>query len=156
MVMFPEKLESLLCEAAASAGVDLYHWELSGGGGQGRLLVYIDAANGVTSGDCERASRAIKRLLDEDEELSSPYMLEVSSPGVERRLYELWHYRRAVGKKMRVWFRNANGERRELAGRLEGLSGEAIVVNVDGETIEVPLAQISRAQLVFEPRQEGR
>ncbi len=152
-------MDSLLREGTESAGVELYHWELSGGEGQGRLLVYIDTADGVTgatSADCERASRAIERALDREETLPSPYMLEVSSPGIERRLYEAWHYRRAVGKKIRVRLNWPREGQKNVVGRLEGLSGESIALDVDGETVELPLAEVSRAQVVFEPKREGR
>ncbi|MFO8034664.1 MAG: ribosome maturation factor RimP [Candidatus Bipolaricaulota bacterium] len=156
MVMFPEKLDSLLREGTESAGVELYHWELSGGEGQGRLLVYIDTADGVTSADCERASRAIERLLDSDKAITSPYTLEVSSPGVERRLYEPWHYHRVVGKEIRVRLHGSHGGQRSVVGRLEGLSGDSVLLHVAGETVELPLAEVARAQVVFEPKREGR
>ncbi len=149
-------MDSLLREGTASAGVELYHWELSGGEGQGRLLVYIDTADGVTSADCERASRAIERVLDREETLRTPYMLEVSSPGIERSLYELWHYHRAVGKMIRVRLQRPREGQRNMVGRLDGLSGETVTMDVDGETVELPLAEVARAQVVFEPKREGR
>ncbi len=156
MEMFPEKLDSLLREGTASAGVELYHWELAGGKGQERLLVYIDTADGVTSADCERASRAIEKRLDQDESQSSPYMLEVSSPGIERRLYEPWHYSRAIGKKIRVRLRKPHDGQKTVTGRLDRLSGEAITLDMDGGELQIPLSEVARAQVVFEPKQEGR
>jgi len=154
--MYPENLDSLLREGAASAGVELYHWELAGGKGRGRLLVYIDTADGVTSADCERASRAIEKRLDEDITVETPFMIEVSSPGIERELHEPWHYERARGKKVRVRLHNPHEGQKTVTGRLDRLSGEAITLNVDSTELEVPLSEVARAQVVFEPKQEGR
>ena len=155
MSILREKLDLLLRQGAQAAQVELYHWELSRAGPRARLLVYIDSPTGVTSGDCERASRAIEALLDEHDPFAGPYVLEVSSPGVERRLWEEWHYQRALGKRVRVTARSAQGKR-AYEGRLASVGKEKIAVELEEGRIEIPLSQVTRAQLVFEPKMEER
>ncbi len=154
--MFREKLDSLLREGTESAGVELYRWEFAGAEGRGRLLVYIDTLEGVSSADCERVSRAVERLLDREDVIGAPYVLEVSSPGLDRRLWEPWHYRRVLGRRIRVRFTPAQQGPKTVVGRLEELSDDVLLLDVDGEQIEVPLSEVARAQVVFEPKQEGR
>lgn len=155
MSILRKKLDLLLRQGAQAAQVELYHWELSRAGPRARLLVYIDSPTGVTLGDCERASRAIEALLDEHDPFAGPYVLEVSSPGVERRLWEEWHYQRALGKRVRVTARSAQGKR-AYEGRLASVGKEKIAVELEEGRIEIPLSQVTRAQLVFEPKMEER
>lgn len=155
MSILREKLDLLLRQGAQAAQVELYHWELSRAGPRARLLVYIDSPTGVTLGDCERASRAIEALLDEHDPFAGPYVLEVSSPGVERRLWDEWHYQRALGKRVRVTARSAQGKR-AYEGRLASVGKEKIAVELEEGRIEIPLSQVTRAQLVFEPKMEER
>ncbi len=154
--MFREKLDSLLREGVESAGVELYHWEFAGAEGRGRLIVYIDTSAGVTSADCERTSRAVERLLDREDVIGAPYVLEVSSPGLDRRLWEPWHYSRVIGRRIRVRFTPPQQGPRTVVGRLQELSGEVLLLDVEGEPMEIPLSEVARAQVVFEPKQEGR
>jgi len=150
-----EKLDLLLRQGAQAARVELYHWELSRAGPRARLLVYIDSPTGVTLGDCERASRAIEALLDEHDPFAAPYVLEVSSPGVERRLWDEWHYQRSLGKRIRVTARSPQGKK-AYEGRLASVEKGKIAVELEEGRIEIPLSQVARAQLVFEPKMEER
>lgn len=150
-----EKLDLLLRQGTKDAQVELYHWELSRAGPRARLLVYIDSPTGVTLGDCERASRAIEALLDEHDPFASPYVLEVSSPGVERRLWDEWHYQRALGKRVRVTVRSPQGNK-VYKGRLASVEKGKITVELEEWRVEIPLSQVTRAQLLFEPKMEER
>ena len=155
MSILREKLDLLLRQGAQAAQVELYHWELSRAGPRARLLVYIDSPTGVTVGDCERASRAIEALLDEHDPFSGSYVLEVSSPGVERRLWEEWHYQRALGKRVRVIARSPQGKK-VYEGRLASVGEGKIAVELEEGRIEIPLSQVTRGQLLFEPKMEER
>jgi len=146
-----EKLDELLRQGTRDAQVELYHWELSRAGPRARLLVYIDRPQGVTLKDCERASRAIEALLDAEDPIPSSYVLEVSSPGVERGLWEKWHYERALGKRVRVVVKVARDGRHVYEGKLAEVRGEEITVELDKGRIEIPFPEIARAHVVFEP-----
>jgi len=151
-----EKLDTILCQGTREAQVELYHWELSRAGPRARLLVYIDTPTGVTLKDCERTSRAIEALLEAQDPIASPYVLEVSSPGIERRLWERWHFERAVGKKVKLFLKPARGRKNVLVGKLAGVTQDKVLVEQQGERLEVDFSEITRAQVVYEPGTEGK
>lgn len=142
-----DRLDALLREGAAEAEVEIYHWELRRAGRQVRLVVEVDRPGGVTLDDCVRASRAIDALLEAHDPVPGPYLLEVSSPGVERRLWEPRHYAQAVGKMVRVRMRSGSSHR----GRLLRLEGDAVVLEGDEGPWSLPLAEIALAHVVYEP-----
>ncbi len=147
-----EKLDAIVHQGAAQAHVEVYHWELRRLGRQARLTVQVDRPGGVTVDDCARASRAIESLLDGADPISSSYLLEVSSPGVERPLWEPRHYARALGRLVQVKLK-PEGTRR---GRLVAANEEAITVDLDGTEVEIPLVQVARAHVVYEQERGGR
>jgi len=151
-----ERLDTLVRQGAAQAQVEIYHWELHRLGRQARLAVQVDRPGGVTVDDCARASRAIGAILDREDPLPCSFLLEVSSPGVERPLWEPRHYAQAVGKLIQFKL-EPEGPRR---GRLIGATGETIVVDLDGSEVEIPLARVARAHVVYDlpvpTRQTGK
>jgi len=151
-----EKIDELLRQGTRDAQVELYHWELSRAGPRARLLVYIDRPQGVTLQDCERASRAIEALLDAEDPIPSSYVLEVSSPGVERGLWEKWHYERALGKRVRVVVKVARDGRHVYEGKLAEVRGEEVTLELEEGRIEIPFLEIARAHVVFEPEAETK
>ncbi|MCR4391630.1 MAG: ribosome maturation factor RimP [Candidatus Acetothermia bacterium] len=156
MEMLREKIDALLRQGADRARVELYHWELHRCRDYARLVVYIDHPRGVTVDDCARASRAMEALLDQADLLSSSYLLEVSSPGVERGLWERWHYERVLGKLVRVQVAPGEGEavRTRYQGRLVQLVDDAITLDLGQDRVDVPLSRVVQAQVVYEG--EGR
>ncbi|HEU68875.1 MAG TPA: ribosome maturation factor RimP [Candidatus Acetothermia bacterium] len=145
-----EKLDALVHQGAADAQVEVYHWELRRWGQRARLLVQVDRPGGVTVDDCARASRAIEALLDEVDPVPCPYVLEVSSPGLERGLWEPRHYAQAVGRLVHVKLKTDATRR----GRLVRATPDAITLAREGAELDIPVADIVRAHLVYE--REGR
>lgn len=139
-------LDALLRQGAAKAEVEVYHWELHRSGRRARLVVEVDRPGGVTLDDCVRASRAIDALLEAHDPVPGPYLLEVSSPGVERRLWEPRHYAQAVGKTVRIRIKSGGSHQ----GRLLGLDGDTVVLEGEGGPQAVPLAEIALARVVYE------
>jgi len=154
MRLFREKIDTLLRAGAREAGVELYHWHLTGEGGRARLLVQIDRPDGVSLADCERASRAMGGALDREDVMTTAYVLEVSSPGIERRLWEPWHYERAAGRKVRLRLRPQGDRGTSIEGRLVGMDGEDVLLDTQHERIAVKLSDVVRAQVIFEPDKE--
>lgn len=149
--MIREKIDNLLREALKPLGYDLYHWELKWQGRKRVLLVYIDRPGGVTLEDCVRASRAIDGRLEAEDPIPGPYLLEVSSPGVERGLWEKWHYERALGKTIKVDLARPIEGKRRLCAQLQRVVDDAVELEVDGKRISVPLRDILRAHVVYVP-----
>jgi ribosome maturation factor RimP len=110
--------------------------------------VYIDRPGGVSIEDCARTSEILSDLLDQADPIPSSYVLEVSSPGLDRRLWEPWHYERALGKKIHVKVRGM--ERTSYEGRLIGVQEGKAVVEEKSGCVEIPLSQVTQAWVVYE------
>ncbi|QAA76302.1 MAG: Bacterial ribosome SSU maturation protein RimP [Candidatus Bipolaricaulis sibiricus] len=147
-----EKLDALVRQGAAQAGVEVYHWQLQRLGRRSQLKVQVDRPGGVTVDDCARASRAIEILLDEADPLPGSYLLEVSSPGLERPLWRPEHYARAVGKLVEMKLRPDG----ILRGRLARVEADAVAVTHAGTELEVPFARVVQAHLIYEQEQDNR
>lgn len=136
----------------ASAGIEIVDVELLGGGASRLLRIYIDKPDGVTHSDCELISDQIGAILDaEDVVPGGGYHLEVSSPGVERRLKTLRDFERFQGKKARIQLRTPVENRRKWEGVLAGMTGNVIRLEASpGKLIQFPLDDVERANLKFE------
>ncbi|MBC7318042.1 ribosome maturation factor RimP [Candidatus Bipolaricaulota bacterium] len=143
-----ERLAEIIRQGVALARVELYHWELARFGRELRLTVYIDRPGGVSVEDCARVSQILSDLLDAADPIPSAYVLEVSSPGLDRRLWEPWHYERVVGKKIHVKVRGM--ERTSYEGRLLRAAQDKIEVEGKAGPVEIPLSQVTQAWVVYE------
>jgi ribosome maturation factor RimP len=145
------KIESELRRIAASEGCELLEVEYHGG----LLRFILDHPDGVTLEHCESFSKQASAVLDLEDFGSSSYVLEVSSPGLDRKLYGPRDYERFLGKLVRVTIRVPDtGRRRTVVGVLESFSREAerigVVDRESGERLELPLGHIATARLEIE------
>ncbi|MEA3274927.1 MAG: ribosome maturation factor RimP [Pseudomonadota bacterium] len=120
------------------------------GKGAALLRVYIDHEKGITLDDCSAVSHQLSGVLDVEDPLPGHYDLEVSSPGLERPLFEAEHYERFCGRKARIKLATKLDGRRKLEGVLAGVKEETVLLEVDGETREIPFAVIESARLIPE------
>ena len=139
-------------EAAAGTPIELVEVELKGSGNARLLRVYIDKPGGVTHGDCELVSERMGRLLDEGDVIPGDrYTLEVSSPGVERKLAKPRDFERVVGQKIKLAVRQPVAGQMRLEGRLKELAGDVLTLETAaGEALSIPLEQVQKANLKFE------
>lgn len=141
-----------LAEVAESVckveGVELYWLDYRQGGGGVLVRVYIDKAGGVTVDDCERVSRALEPWFDE--RIPRRYLLEVSSPGIERELHTEEHFRRAIGELIRVKVHCPLKGRRVVVGRLRRVDPEPIL-ETDSGPVRVPWEELSQARILSSP-----
>src|SRR5690348_16676606 len=126
--------------------------EVKGGGNNRFVRISIDKPDGVTHGDCELVSQQVGTILDvEDVIKGGRYMLEVSSPGVERKLIKPQDYQRFQGKKASITLRDAVDGQRHWEGMLAGCEdGIATLETAPGKTIRFPIEQVTKAHLKFE------
>ena len=119
-------------------------------GGQGTLRVYIDATEReVGIDDCEAASRELSATLDVEDPIPGHYVLEVSSPGIDRPLFTAEHFARFVGEEVKVVLKSPINNRRRLRGRIVEAAPERIVVDVEGiGPFEFAHADVESARLV--------
>ena len=136
----------------ASEGIEVVDAELKGGGGRRLLRIYIDKPDGVSHTDCEFLSKQVSTILDvEDVIPGSSYTLEVSSPGVERRLSKPRDFQRFLGRKAKVLLREPVAEQLRWEGTLAGFANGVITIEpASGEPVDFQLEMVQRANLKFE------
>src|SRR5580658_7597358 len=96
------RITAIAEQAATPAGLEVVEVELKGSGRSHLLRIYIDRPEGVTHADCELVSREVSAALDLEDPIPGTYELEVSSPGVERKLGKWQDWQRFAGKKVKV------------------------------------------------------
>ncbi len=146
------KINEIAERVAASEGLEIVEIELRGSGKNRLLRIFIDKPGGVTHGDCEAVSQQVGTILDvEDVMPDSSYTLEVSSPGVERKLSKPRDFERFIGQKARLVLRQPIGNSRRWEGVLAGFADGVIQLEAKpGEALAIPLAQVEKANLKFE------
>ena len=147
-----EKVREITERVGADKALEVVDIQLLGGGGTRVLRIFIDKPEGVTHADCEFISQNAGTILDvEDVIPGGKYTLEVSSPGIERKLLKPQDYQRFQGKKARITLRDAVEGRRNWEGMLAGLSDGAVSLETEpGKTRQFPLEQVEKANLKFE------
>ena len=100
--------------------------------------------------ECEIVSRALSDVLDKEDPIDRNYYLEVSSPGVERKLKTPEHFERYLGEMVDVGLYKAIGGAKQLTGTLEGFDGETVKVKVADECVEIPLKETTVVHLHFD------
>jgi ribosome maturation factor RimP len=145
--MNKEELIGLLEPTVNAMGYELIDLDLKSGSG-GLVRLFIDKDPGVTLDDCERVSRQIGDLLDVEDPWPGRYVLEVSSPGLDRRLRTADHFASVVGSEIRVELKRPIEGRRRFRGHLIAADTTQIDVEVDGTRWQLPLAEVSIARLV--------
>jgi ribosome maturation factor RimP len=147
-----QRITELGEQAAQGVGVEIAEVELRGAGKAQLLRVYIDKVGGVTHGDCQLISERLGALLDEDDTLlGDGYTLEVSSPGVERKLSKPRDFERVLGQKIRVAVRQPIAGQVRLEGKLARFAQGVLELETQaGQLVHVPLDQVQKANLKFE------
>jgi len=128
-------------------GLELLAVETAGNARHLTLRLVIDAPGGVTVDHCASVSREASALLDVEDPFEGRYTLEVTSPGVERKLYSEADYRRFAGRVVKVRMRPSFREHRVVTGELVGLENGVVRVLGDGGVIELPLGEVFEARL---------
>ena len=144
------QLCDLLEPSVEGLGYELVGIETATGGERTILRVFIDRDAGITVGDCEHASRQIAAVLDVEDPLPGPYVLEVSSPGLDRPLLSPDHFVRFAGRPVRLRATEPVDGRRRWNGWLVGCRAGNVVVQEGDEERIIPLGLIGKANLVPE------
>ena len=114
------------------------------------LRLYLDKEGGVTLDDCTRASREVERSLDVEDFIPSPYILEVSSPGLTRSLKDEKDFLRYCNRLIKVKTLNPIENRRQFMGKLLKISENRIEIETDGGVFQIPLSNVAKANLEIE------
>ena len=148
MAEVAEKVEYLLRGAVEEKGLELVHVQYLAQQRSPLLRVYIDKPGGVTLDDCQAVSRQASVLLDVEDLFSGRYVLEVSSPGLDRPLFRVEDYLRFSGREVRLTTREKIDSRRRFTGYLQGLRDGVVQLNCQDKTYRIPFGMIAKANLV--------
>jgi ribosome maturation factor RimP len=168
MALEQDRVREIAERVAASSGLEVVEVEFRGGGKSRMLRITIDKPAGVTHEDCVNLSREVGTILDvEDAVPGGSYLLEVSSPGLDRRLFRPADYERFIGSRVRLTTREPVNGNRHFEGRLEGFREGRITLQLGGSKaasgkkkqqqpageaprLEIDLANVEKANLVPE------
>jgi ribosome maturation factor RimP len=151
MFVETDKIREIAERIAQSEGLTLIDVELKGGRSNPLLRVTIDKTGGVSHGDCQLVSEQMSVILDIEDPFSGSYVLEVSSPGLERKLSKPAEYEHFAGRRARLVLREPVEGYKVFEGRLAGFSAGRVRLELDNDTVaEFELSNISKAQLVVE------
>lgn len=144
------ELHERLSVLVTSMGYELVGGELLPMGRQKMLRLYIDSPKGVSIDDCSKVSHQISALLDVEDPFESRYVLEVSSPGIDRPLFELKHFERFVGSEVKMRLYAPIAKRKQYKGIVTRVVGEDIHLSVDGlnQEVVIPFSAIERANVI--------
>ena len=147
-----EQIAEIADRVAGSEGLEIVELELLGGGKQRVLRLFIDKPEGVTHGDCEVVSNKLGAVLDAEDIIPGDhYTLEVSSPGVERKLTKAADFQRFAGQKAKIVMHEPIEDQKYWEGTLRGVEGNHIVIEPsEGRLVHIPLTSVKRANLKFE------
>ena len=146
--MTGDEIQKLIEPTIERLGYELTDLEVRLSGQGGLLRLTIDKPEGIDLDDCEKVSHAVSALLDVEDPVPGNYSLEVSSPGLDRKLTKVEHFQRFEGETLKVTMRFPIEGRRRFRGILKSSDDENIVVEVDGESHSLPLTMIDTARLV--------
>ena len=126
-------------------GVELYDSEITNENGRTIFRVYITKNGGVSLDDCEKVSRLLSPIFDVTPPVSGDYNLEVSSPGLERKLSKPSHFKVSVGELVKV-----QTEAEKIAGRLVKADDESIAIENEDGIFEINVCEIKKAKTYLE------
>jgi len=144
-----ERLWRVVEPYVAAEGIELDDIEVLGNGGSGIVRITVDADEPVEVGRIAELSRGISRLLDDDEPFAGSYTMEVSSPGLERKLRRPRHYEKSLGAEVKVKTRPEIDGERLHRGTLVGAEEEGFVIEVDGSKRQIEYDDVTSARTVF-------
>jgi ribosome maturation factor RimP len=145
-----DKISSAVLPILRESSLELVDVEFLPSGRRWLLRIYIDKEGGVSIRDCEWVSRELDRLLEAEDIISHPFMLEVSSPGLTRPLKKWQDFNRFVGKQCKVITKEIVDGKNEFKGVINDATTDDVAVMMDGILHRIPLSVIKKANLEFE------
>ena len=143
------EIEKTITSYLDEMNLELADLEYVSEGGYNYLRIYIERVDGVTSiEDCVSFSEKIDPLIEDF--IKDKFFLEVSTPGIERRLRKEKDFLRFKGKKIRLALKSKVNDKKVLTGDLVDFISNEIVVDVDGTLINIPLEKVKKANLIYE------
>jgi ribosome maturation factor RimP len=146
----PQKVEELVAPILEEMGFELVDTAYVSKSGRWVLQLFIDKEGGVTVDDCAAVSGEIGDLIDVRDIIDHEYVLEVSSPGLDRPLKKTKDFLRVVGQKVKIRTAQPREGRSNFTGRLERVNGDRLTLLVDGREQSFAVDELEKANLVYE------
>jgi len=147
---YEARTEELLKPITEEFGVYIYDVEYVKEGSDWYLRAYIDKEGGVTIDDCENVSRALNVKLDEEDYVKDAYILEVSSPGLGRKLSKERHFRQSMGLEVEVKTYKPINKNKEFVGILTDYDNGAITIDINGSPMTFAKDEYANVRLTFD------
>lgn len=142
------KLTTLLQPVIEDLGYEFVGLEYSTNPKNPAVVLYIDSEKGIAVEDCENVSREVAALLDVEDPIPGNYVLEVSSPGLDRPLFSVAHFDQFIGSIARVTMFAPVDGRRKFKGRILGTEDQLIALEQDGTEVKLEFGNVAKARLV--------
>ena len=150
MAKIEEKVEQLVKDPIEKLGYSLYDVEYVKEGPEYYLRIYIDKESGIDLNDCEKVSNEINEILDKADYIKEQYYLEVSSPGIERKLRKDKHLEQNISKNVEIkLFKKDNNGKKEYTGKLKEFNQKEIIIETDKE-IAIERKNIAQIKTIYE------
>jgi ribosome maturation factor RimP len=153
-VTIKQKIYKFASQTAEDEGLELISVDVLGGGKKILLRIMVDKEGGVTISDCERMSRSLEALLDVEDPIKGPYILEVSSPGIDRPLIKQADFEKNIEKLVRIVTKEKIDNQTFFIGRIidvgEGWIRIRLEKKKESKDIFIPMDKISKAKLEIE------
>jgi ribosome maturation factor RimP len=150
MAQASEKLVAIIEPAVSALGFELLGVEYLPQGRHSLLRIYIDHEDGISVDDCGDVSHQVSAVLDVEDPIRGEYTLEVSSPGLDRPLFTLEHYARFAEHQAEIRLHAPMNGRRKFTGRILGVDGDEVILDVEGEEQRLAINNIEKAHLIHE------
>ena len=147
-----ETLRDSLASIVEGLNYEFVGCEIQGQGRHAVLRIYIDSENGITIDDCSKVSYQVSAMLDVEDPVRGQHALEISSPGIDRPLFELSHFEKFIGNRVKVRVCAPIHNRKKFDGVLLRVEGDEIHLLVDAEEIVLPFSDIERANVIADIR----
>lgn len=145
-------LRDRLASVINAMGYEFVGCELQRQGRYSVLRIFIDKEQGITVDDCGSVSRQLSAILDVEDPIQGQYTLEVSSPGLNRPLFEIAHYQKVIGNRVKVRLLAPLDNRRNFVGDLVRVEGMNIHLLIDAVEIVVPFSNIDKGNVIADFR----
>ena len=146
--MDTEYIKEVLEDDIERLGCKVWGLELFGRRSNQTLRIYIDKNEGISVEDCEKVSKHVSKVLDAENDFSENYMLEVSSPGLDRKFFYKEQYREYLNESLKVTFFDTQNKK-TVTGRLEGVYDNSIKLELNDEIKEIAFSSIIQANLII-------
>jgi ribosome maturation factor RimP len=155
--LITERIEQVAAQVATASGIELVHVEIAGTKRDALVRVFIDKEGGVTLDDCSAVSRGIEEILDAEDFIPSRYVLEVSSPGIERELYLTSDFVRFTGHLAKVKLKTEIDGQKTFVGNIVGVDAEIVTVEDRNKGIvRFDHSEVEKANLKIDLSREFR